>query len=228
MPSITMHRKLLAPRLDSRLAAILAAAGAAASTVPADATIIFTNLSATPITIPATIDGIYLNIVTNVAGATGSATPGWDINPYGTTTLIFFNPTAPTGGAYVVNAAGGSSATLPDNLPVGFTISAANGFGGGVGESTGSTAFVLNSSNNYVGFRLQNEATGNTINYGFAQISIGSTLATRSIVGYAYGNAGESINVSQIAIPEPSTVAALGAMALGALGVRSWRRQRAA
>ncbi len=215
--------------LDSRLAALAALAGAAAVTTPAQATIVYVNLSASPIVVPATTAGIYLNLVTGVSNIAPASAPGWDVNPFSTTTLSFFNPTAPAGGVYVVNAAGGSSATLPDNLALGTLISAASGFGSGTAETTGATAFTLNSTNNYLGIRLQNETTANATNYGWVQFSIGAAFTTRSIIGYAYGNAGESILAGQqVSVPEPSTVAALGAMALGAVGVRSWRRRRAA
>ena len=217
-------------RVDTRLAACAAAAGASLAVVPSsDATIVYSGVVS--INIPATTAGVYLNVVTGVNNVSPGLAPGWDVNPYGSTTLIFFNPTAPAGGVYVVNAPGGSSTTLPDNLPFGFLISALNGYGSGTGESTGTTAFTLNSTNNYVGFRFT-EATlnGGAVTYGWFQISLGATLASpRSIVGYAYENtAGLGIAAGDTGVPEPTTLALLGVMAAGALGVRAWRGRKVA
>jgi hypothetical protein len=55
-------------------------------------------------------------------------------------------------------------------------------------ETTGSTVFALNSSQNIIGIRFQNEANGNAIHYGWVRLSFGSTLAAqpRTIVEYAY------------------------------------------
>ena len=216
-------------RVDTRLAACAAAAGASLAVVPSsDAVIVYSG--PVNLVVPATTAGLYLNVVTGVSNTVPGSAPGWDVNPFGSTTLVFFNPTAPVGGVYVVNFPGGTSATLPDNLPLGTLISALNGYGSGTGESTGITAFTLNSSNNYVGFRFT-EATlnGGAVTYGWFQIQIGATLATRSIVGYAYENAvGVGIAAGDTGVPEPTTLALLGVMAAGALGVRAWRGRKVA
>ncbi|MFM7808088.1 MAG: hypothetical protein ACKPEA_09190, partial [Planctomycetota bacterium] len=64
-------------------AAALCAAGAA------NAAIVTWNINAL---IPNNADGLYINIATQTTGTTGTGTPGWDINPYGsnTTGLAFF------------------------------------------------------------------------------------------------------------------------------------------
>ena len=48
----------------------------------------------------------------------------------------------------------------------------------------------------------------------------------RAIVEYAYENTGAPILAG--AIPEPSTLALLSVMGLGAVGVRAWRKRKAA
>jgi hypothetical protein len=173
---------------------------------------------------------VYLNVVTGVFNTNPALAPGWDVNPFSSTALSFFNPAAPAGGVYVVNFPGGTSATLPDNLPFGTLISAANGYGSGGGETTGITAFNLNSSNNLVGFRFT-EATlnGGAVAYGWFRISLSGTPAAqpRLIVEYAYEN-GVGVGINAGAVPEPSTFALLGVMAAGALGVREWRKRKAA
>jgi hypothetical protein len=219
----------LSPRVNGRLVAYATLAGAAlaAPALPtADADIIWSG--AVNINIPSTTAGVYLNVQTGVSNPSPGAVPGWDVNPYSGTTLTFFNPAAPAGGVYVVNFPGGTSATLPDNLPFGTLISAASGFGSGAGETTGITAFNLNSSNNLVGFRFQNEAAANQIQYGWMRISLSGTSGgqPRAIVEYAYDNTGAGIAAG--AVPEPSSMALLGVMAAGALGVRAWRKRKSA
>jgi len=178
------------------------------------------------IAIPVTTAGVYLNVVTGVNGITQAAAPGWDLNPWSGSALSWFNPAQPPGGVYGV--ALGTSATLPDNLPLGTLIDASTIFGSGASETTGATAFVLNSANNYVGFRFQNESAGNAINYGWVQVSLGATLnnASRRIVAYAYENSGAGIQIGQgQAVPEAGTAVAgaLGLLAAGALGLRRRR-----
>ncbi|MEP7014219.1 MAG: PEP-CTERM sorting domain-containing protein [Verrucomicrobiota bacterium] len=218
----------LSPRVNGRLVAYATLAGAAlaAPALPtADADIIWSG--PVNINIPSTTAGVYLNVQTGVSNPSPGLAPGWDVNPYGSTSLILFNPTAPVGGVYVVDAPGGTSATLPDNLPFGLLISAASGFGSGTGETTGPTAFVVNSSSNIVGFRFQNEAAANQTQYGWMRITLAGTTGAqpRAIVEYAYDNTGAGILAG--AVPEPSSMALLGVMAAGALGVRAWRKRKA-
>jgi PEP-CTERM motif len=209
-------RKLL-NRVDTRLAAcaaVAAATGASMAVKTADATIIYSGV--VNIAIPITTAGVYLNVVTGVNDPNPSNVPGWDVNPYGSTSLILFNPSVPAGGVYE-NLAGNF------NLPFGTLVSAAGTFGSGT-----MTTLNLNSDNNWVGFRFQNEANGNQIEYAWFQIHIGASSIdpARAIIGYAYEDSGGSILVGQV--PEPSTFALLGVMAAGALGVREWRKRKAA
>lgn len=207
-------------RVDARLAACaaIATAGTALTAVPADAAIIYSG--PVSLNIQSSIDGIYLNVLTNTSGTSGGTVAGWDINPYGATTLNMFTP---TGGGYV-----GSGANY-FNLAPGAMIGVAQTFGTGVLTISATTPLNFNSSNNYIGFRFLNESTGIT-NYGWFQVSLSGTAASqpRTIIGYAYDNTGASIMAGQTVIPEPTTFALLGVMAAGALGVRVWRGRKAA
>lgn len=169
------------------------------------------------LTIPASTNGLYLNVVNGAnnlppPGADGGTVPGWDINPWSATGIAFFSPTAPAGGAYVLS---GPSAV--SNLAPGATVSGANTFGSGT--TANSAQWLLNSSDNFFGFRFTNEA-GGTLHYGWAQIAFGSTLTSRTLVQYAF----EATPMTAIAVvPEPGTYAL---MSLGLLGVAAAARRR--
>jgi hypothetical protein len=217
-----MKTSTLLNRVDTRLAACAAAASASLAIVPSsDADIIWSGPIS--ITIPSTTAGVYLNVVSGVSAISPAGAPGWDINPFSSTTLNMFNPAAPTGGVYVgVNGF--------YNLSFGPLISAASPFSSGTLSATSPNPLFFNSSNNIIGFRFQNEAQGNQIQYGWFRISLSGTVASqpRMIVEYAYDNTGAPILAGVLDGPEPSTYALLSVAALGALGVRAWRRRKAA
>ena len=52
--------------------------------------------------------------------------------------------------------------------------------------------FTLNSTENFIGFRFQNEANANQIHFGWAQLSFGPTTGTRSIIAYAYDDVADT------------------------------------
>ena len=217
-------------RVDTRLAACAAAAGASLAVVPSSEAIIVYS-GPVSINVPSTTAGIYLNVVTGVFAVTPAGSPGWDLNPWSGTTLnIWANNAAGPMDGVLNNFTGGTSATLVDNLPFGTLINGSSTYGRTNGpETTGPTALTLNSSANYVGFRFLNESTGQ-INFGWVQFSIGATLGgqPRSIIGYGYENTGLGIAAGDTGVPEPTTFALLGVMAAGALGVRAWRGRKAA
>ena len=219
-------------RVDGKLAAYATLAGAALAAPgfapSAEATIVYSGV--VNITIPITVQGIYLNVATGVVGTTPAGSPGWDLNPWGTGSLFLYanNAASPMDG-FVNNFPGGSSATLVDNLPFGTPINGAFTFGRTNGiETTGATAFTLNSSNNLAGFRFTNEAAGGAIQFGWIRLSLSTAYnaSPRLVVEYAYENTGAPILAG--AVPEPSTLALFGVMAAGAVGVREWRKRKAA
>lgn len=211
---------ILRHRLDAHFASAAAVAVGAAifgAEQRADAYIVWSGIL--NINIPSNIDGVYLNVISGQASTSGSSVPGWDVNPYGGSGLTFFTP--PGGG---VLAGLGSSGSLADNLAFNTVVGPAQTFvSGAVGiESSGATAFNPNSSQNLVGFRFINEATGGT-HYGWMRVQLwsGAGLQPRAIVEYAYESvAGASINAGLI--PAPGALALLGAA--GLLGVGRRRR----
>lgn len=193
-------------RISNRLekhavAASMIALGAAAA---ANAAIVRWNAN---LVIPANFDGLYINIATQSTATSSTAIGGWDINPYGATTINFFaSATAPNPTTTFVRtqASGG-----PSSLAGGTVISAASTFANSTAAvisatGVGSNGWAINATN-YFGFRFYNETTG-AINYGYGAMQVGATAATRTLLFVEYGDAGESVTV----VPAPGAIALLG------------------
>jgi len=216
----------LDPALVASRLGLCAAALAGAAAPQAHAVVI---TSSTPIPIPATTAGVYINFLTGATGTSAAAVPGWDFNPYlagSGTQLGFYWGSLPTLGAgirggSVVATAGGPSL----NLPVGAVVGPASIFNAGITSQTLNSPY-LTSGVFTLGFRFHNEAT-NAINYGYLTMQTSATNGfPATILSYAYENNGSAITV----VPEPSTGLMLtaGALALGAVQLRRRRKERAA
>ena len=82
----------LSGRLAKHFVACSAAAVLAAGSV-GDVSGAIVHWSNANLIIPNNIDGLYINVETQATGSAGAAVAGWDINPYGATTLNWFNAT---------------------------------------------------------------------------------------------------------------------------------------
>ena len=187
--------------LSNRLAKHFAAA-AAASVVAGAANAAIVQWSNANLVIPATIDGLYINVETRATGSAGSAVAGWDLNPYSATSLTWFNATG-TGMLRYPGATTGSAG----NLAAGTVVGATGSYGSGavtVGAAAGN--WVLNSVNIF-GFRFT--AADGLTHYGYGFMSVGAAITTRTITDLFYEDvANTSITVA--AVPAPGALALLG------------------
>lgn len=208
-------------RLDAHFVGTAAVAGAAlmGATQKSEAAIVHSGTI--NLVVPSTTAGFYLNVVTGVSGITPAAAPGWDLNPWSSSTLqIWANNAASPNDGVIVGL--GSSTTLVDNLAPGTLIDGTATYGRSSNtETTGATAFLVSSDQNIIGFRFLNEGTA-TINFGWARFSTAATLGAqpRTLVEYAYEDTGAAINAG--AVPAPG---AAGLLALGSIGFLGRRRK---
>jgi len=98
-----------------------------------------------------------------------------------------------------------------------------------LGARTPTTSY----DNKYLAFQFGDSTAANATRFGWMEVSFqsrgynaGGPLVT--IHRYGWDNTGAQPTMGQLPVPEPSSAAivALGAMALGARGVRNWRQKR--
>ena len=196
-----------------------ALAGTAAFAPQAGAAVITFN---TPVPIPNTFNGVYINFLTGATSSTSGLVPGWDFAPWGNgNTLAFFFPGTPA------NTSGAIAATTDGpyvDLSAGWVISAAATFSTNAG--TAATAAFQSTGTHWLGFRFFNENTS-IVNYGVMSIATtGPQGFPATITSWSFENTGGAL--APLPIPEPATSALLtmGALALGAVRLRAMRRTR--
>jgi MYXO-CTERM domain-containing protein len=210
--------------LSNRLAKHFGAAAAAAVVVgSANAAIVYSGVVNFACAID--LDGTYINVETGqLTNGPGAGVPGWDVNPYRSSTGSGMNFFSPTGGGMVSAAAGVGSAI---NLSSGTLIGASSNFSSATSTiSFGSAAGQWQyASNNIVGFRFVSSA--GTTHYGWMRFLMGSqpatgNLVTRTVVDFAYESvAGASIAAGNNGVPAPGALALLGVA-----GLAGTRRRR--
>lgn len=212
--------KTLTSSLNNRLAAYAAAGTAALAGQAATSQAAVVNSGPLNIVVPNTVDGIYINFVTGTTST--SATSGWDFNPYsGSGSLLFY-----WGGDAGSDNGGVASSTTGPYLVLGpgSVISSGSIFSQSANGANNETSAFQAGVNGYLGVKFLNETTS-VVDYGYVHFqTTGTTGFPATILDYSYDNTGAAITIA--AVPEPSTVALLGTMAVGAVGVRQWRRRK--
>jgi hypothetical protein len=179
------------------------------------------------------IDGCYINVETNtLTNGPGAGAPGWDVNPYRTSTGSGMNFFGSTGGGMVSAAAGVGSAI---NLAAGTSIGASSNFSSSTatvvfGSAAGNWQY---GTNDLVGFRFV--AASGATHYGWMRFLLGSQPATgnlvdRTVVDFGYESvAGVSIlagdgtavtpDPEPNAVPEGGSTLALMGLVFACLGL---------
>lgn len=169
----------------------------------------------TPINVPNTFSGVYINLLTGASAITTAAVPGWDFGPWGSSnTLAFFWPSTPTGTS---GGVAGTTAGPYLDLPAGSVISAASTFSATT-LSTQTAAFQA-SGTHILGFRFFNESTS-AVNYGYLTLTSTGPLGFPATVnGWTFENNGGAIAVPRLAaaVPEP-TAWAMMMLGFGVVG----------
>ena len=172
--------------------------------------------------VPNTADGLFYNLVTGAQSTSGSTVntdaPGWDFNPYGSSTNLAFNQSG--GSAYFVNN-GNYENPYVSKLAQDFLISGAlptkvPGSTPGFNSLMGGDVFVdsallkgawLTNSDNIIGFQFTGEL--NQTLYGWARFHLGANSSVRTFVDYAYDNAGQGV-LAGVIVPVPGALALFG------------------
>jgi len=185
-----MH--LTAARLQRHVATALVAA-AAVQAATADIVIWEINQG-----VPASLDGLYVKVDSQqTSTGAGGTLPGWDINPYGSTTLGFFasstspNPTT----TYARTQTSGGPSSLASGTLIGPSTTFANSTTAVISATgVGANGWQLNSTH-YFAFRFNPGSTAGTVRYGWGQMLVGATVTQRTLVRIAWENTGAPIAV---------------------------------
>ena len=118
--------------LSTRLGLHFAACAAVAATVahPVCAEVVRWDCN---LVIPANFDGLYINVATQGTGTSATSTSGWDINPYGATTLNFFASATVIPPSFAGPPSRGSVAPSAIHFTTAARSSSLKGLSGGIG-----------------------------------------------------------------------------------------------
>ncbi|HWS27567.1 MAG TPA: hypothetical protein VN259_13490 [Xanthomonadales bacterium] len=145
--------------------------------------------------VPATTEGLYVNVVSGASGFTEGSVPGFDVDIYASASSVpgdqlkFYWGSAANGGAGVVSA-GDSYAVLSSGQVIGpdslFSRAA----------FTGDTTVWQAGITGYLGMRFLNESAG-IVNYGWMLLTTTAPLGfPATIGGWCYENSGAAITIS--------------------------------
>lgn len=142
--------------------------------------------------VPATSEGLYLNLTTGISGIRESDVPGFDIDIYAAVStapsgqLRFYWGPESTGGAGVVSS-GDTYAVLGANITIGPDSAFSRA------AFSGDTSAWMTGTSGYLGMRFLDE-TPNTIVYGWLALSTTAPLGfPATIEGWCYEDSGAGI-----------------------------------
>lgn len=153
------------------------------------------------LSIPATTEGLYINLVTGVSGQTEASVPGFDFNPYAAAStdppdqLKFYWGAVASNGAGVATF-GDTYAVLGDGVLIGpASLFTRAGF-------TGDTSAWQAGTTGYLGLRFRNEAAANATHYGWLRLETTAPLGfPATIRGWCFEDSGAAIRT-----PDPGVV----------------------
>ena len=167
--------------------------------MPATADVIYSNLQ--DIAIPATFDGLYLNVETgawNTPSNLGAGVAGWDVHPFYGGKAFANSPDFQP----VRSGTGSSSPIL--NLAAGVTVGSGSTYStfvqGSTGETPGAPGYggsqmltglggnFTAATEGYIGFKLYTDATYTTANYGSMRVVLTNNTSGAMIKDWAYDN----------------------------------------
>lgn len=167
--------------------------------------------------IPATVEGLYIDVVGKQSSVDPGQVPGWAMNLYSVPTpasLSFF--ISGTNLGYVMDSLSASEVL---NLAPGSTVGPSSVFGPNgvdVFAAGGGSGWVLGATNHF-GFALD---VGGAIRYGYGSMQVGMTSDVRTLLTLVYDDSGAPVTI-------PAPVPAPGAIGLLAMsGVARSRRRR--
>ena len=213
----------------------LLALAAAAATVPqsGNADVILTDLSANPVTV-----GLNTNISFIINNFPGTAQIGFQAvpKPMAGATMTKWISVRQNGG--YVRLKTHSSFIIPVgpgltwNQVVGVGVVSSNfGLAATATVNNNPRHFPESFDHKYFVFKFKdNTQVGSPLRYGWIDVSLSNPVTgggpDLTIFGYAYDNTGATLATGQVPEPTSATLLALGALTLGAKGLRSWRRNR--
>ena len=195
----------------------LAAVATAAVAATSNAAVVYSGIL--NFAINADLSGAYINVETNVlSNGPGSGVPGWDVNPYGSSTAaISFYLTTGTG--YMRNPGAGTSTgrtNIAEGTAIGATAfyytSSTATLGTAVGQWTANSTGIF-------GFKFLTADL--TTHYGWMRLAIGANTATRSVVDYGWESTANTSILAGAGAPAPGALALLGLAGLATRRLRA-------